>query len=243
MKKLVLIRHGESLWNLENKFTGWTDVDLSENGLREARMAGKILKENGFQFDIAYTSVLKRAIRTLWIVLHEMDLMWIPVYKSWKLNERHYGALQGLNKEKTIEKYGEEQVHKWRRFVDVRPPELTKDDPRYPGHEFKYHDLNESDLPLTENLADTEKRVLQEWNENIVPNLKNNKRIIISAHGNTLRALVRYLDNISSDGIADLNIPTGTPLVYELDDDLKPIRSYYLSLDGKLSKDVMPKHI
>ena len=243
MTKLVLIRHGESLWNLENKFTGWTDVDLSENGLKEARMAGKILKENGFTFDIAYTSVLKRAIRTLWIALHEMDLMWIPVYKSWKLNERHYGALQGLNKADTAEKYGEEQVHKWRRFVNVKPPELTKDDPRYAGHEVKYKDLNENQIPLTENLADTEKRVLEEWNENIVPNLKSGKKIIISAHGNSLRALVKYLDNISSDGIASLNIPTGTPLVYELDDDLKPITHYYLSLDGKLADGEVPTHI
>ena len=243
MIKLVLIRHGQSLWNLENKFTGWTDVDLSENGLKEARMAGKILTENGFTFDIAYTSVLKRAIRTLWIALHEMDLMWIPVYKSWKLNERHYGALQGLNKADTAEKYGEEQVHKWRRFVNVKPPELTKDDPRYAGHEVKYKDLNENQIPLTENLADTEKRVLEEWNENIVPNLKSGKKIIISAHGNSLRALVKYLDNISSDGIASLNIPTGTPLVYELDDDLKPITHYYLSLDGRLAEGEVPTHI
>ncbi|MGG7177277.1 2,3-diphosphoglycerate-dependent phosphoglycerate mutase [Clostridium paraputrificum] len=229
MIKLVLIRHGESKWNLENRFTGWTDVDLSENGLKEARQAGKILKENGFIFDEAYTSVLKRAIRTLWITLHEMDLMWIPVEKSWKLNERHYGALQGLNKDETAEKYGAEQVHKWRRYVDVKPPELTKDDPRYAGHEAKYSSLNESEIPVTENLADTEKRVLEEWNENIAPKLKAGKKIIISAHGNTLRALVKYLDNISSDGIANLNIPTGTPLVYELDEDLKPIKHYYLS--------------
>lgn len=243
MIKLILIRHGESLWNLENKFTGWTDVDLSENGLREARMAGKILKENGFTFDIAYTSVLKRAIRTLWIVLHEMDLMWIPVNKSWKLNERHYGALQGLNKAETAEKYGEEQVHKWRRFVNVKPPELTKEDPRYSGYEAKYKGLTEEQIPLTENLADTEKRVLEEWNENIAPSLKEGKKVIISAHGNTLRALVKYLDNISSDGIADLNIPTGTPLVYELDDNLKPIKHYYLSLDGKLPKEAIDEHI
>jgi 2,3-bisphosphoglycerate-dependent phosphoglycerate mutase len=243
MIKLVLVRHGESLWNLENKFTGWTDIDLSENGLKEASMAGKILNENGFSFDIAYTSVLKRAIRTLWIVLYEMDLMWIPVYKSWKLNERHYGALQGLNKAETAEKYGEEQVYKWRRFVNIKPPELTKEDPRYAGHEFKYKDLNESEIPLTENLADTEKRVLEEWNENISPNLIKGKKVIISAHGNTLRALVKYLDNISGDGIASLNIPTGTPLVYELDDDLKPITHYYLSLDGKLPKGTIPIHI
>lgn len=243
MKKLVLVRHGESIWNLENKFTGWTDVDLSENGLVEARKAGKILKENGFSFDIAYTSVLKRAIRTLWIILDEMDLMWIPVHKSWKLNERHYGALQGLNKQETSEKFGEEQVHEWRRFVNVRPPELTKQDPRYSGHEFKYSNLDEGQIPLTENLADTEKRVLEDWNQSIAPSLKAGKNIIIAAHGNTLRALVRYLDDISSDGIASLNIPTGTPLVYELDDDLKPIRSYYLSLDGEVSDNVIPKNM
>ncbi len=243
MIKLVLIRHGESLWNLENKFTGWTDVDLSENGLKEARKAGEILNKNGFTFDIAYTSVLKRAIRTLWIILHEMDLMWIPVYKSWKLNERHYGALQGLNKAETSEKYGEEQVHKWRRFVNVKPPELTKEDPRYSGYEVKYKGLNESEIPLTENLADTEKRVLEEWNEIIVPNLKAGKKIIIAAHGNTLRALVKYLDDISSDGIANLNIPTGIPLVYELDDNLKAIDHYYLSLDGKIAKERITTHI
>lgn len=233
MYKLVLIRHGQSLWNLENKFTGWTDVDLSENGLIEARKAGAMLRENGYTFDVAYTSVLKRAIRTLQIVLHEMDLMWIPVNKSWRLNERHYGALQGLNKQETIEKYGEEQVHKWRRYVDVRPPELTIDDPRYPGNEVKYRDLKEDELPLTENLSDTEKRVLEEWNKNIAPAIKSGKKVVISAHGNTLRALVKYLDNVSSDGIANLNIPTGTPLVYELDEDLKPINHYYISLDKK----------
>lgn len=243
MIKLVLIRHGESIWNLENKFTGWTDVDLSENGLNEARLAGKILKENGFIFDIAYTSVLKRAIRTLDIVLHEMDLMWIPVHKYWKFNERHYGALQGLNKLETAEKYGEDQVHKWRRFVNVKPPELTKEDSRYAGHEIKYKDLNENQIPLTENLADTEKRVLEAWNESIVPDLMTGKKVIISAHGNTLRALVKYLDNISSDGIASLNIPTGTPLVYELDEDLKPITHYYLSLEGKVPENVISKHI
>lgn len=243
MIKLVLIRHGESIWNLENKFTGWTDVDLSENGLKEARLAGEILKKNGFAFDIAYTSVLKRAIRTLDIILHEMDLMWIPVNKSWKLNERHYGALQGLNKAETAEKYGEEQVHKWRRFVNVRPPELTKDDPRYGGHDLRYKDLKEGEIPLTENLADTEKRVLEEWNENIAPKLKEGRKIIIAAHGNTLRALVKYLDNISSDGIANLNIPTGTPLVYELDENLAPIDSYYLSLEGKIPENIIDKHI
>lgn len=243
MIKLVLIRHGESIWNMENRFTGWTDVDLSENGLIEARKAGEILKENGYTFDIAYTSVLKRAIRTLWIILHEMDLMWIPVYKSWKLNERHYGALQGLNKQETADKYGEEQVHKWRRYVDVRPPALEKSDNRYPGNELKYKELREEELPTTENLDDTVKRVLAEWFQEIAPKIKEGKKVIISAHGNTIRALVKYLDDISSDGIVSLNIPTGTPLVYELDDDLKPIRHYYLGLDGKLPEDTVPKNI
>lgn len=243
MIKLVLIRHGESIWNMENRFTGWTDVDLSENGLVEARKAGQILKENGYTFDIAYTSVLKRAIRTLWIVLHEMDLMWIPVYKSWKLNERHYGALQGLNKQETADKYGEEQVHKWRRYVDVRPPALDKSDPRFPEHELKYKDLREEELPTTENLDDTVKRVLAEWFEEIAPKVREGKKVIISAHGNTLRALVKYLDDISSDGIVSLNIPTGTPLVYELDDNLKPIKHYYLGIDGKLPEDVIKKNI
>lgn len=243
MIKLVLIRHGESLWNQQNKFTGWTDVELSENGLIEARKAGMLLKNQGFTFDIAYTSMLKRAIRTLWVVLHEMDLMWIPVYKSWKLNERHYGALQGLNKQETIEKYGEEQVHKWRRFVNISPPALEKEDPRYAGNEMKYSQLTESEIPRTENLADTEKRVLEEWHNHIVPDLKSNKKIIIAAHGNTIRALVRYLDNLSSDGVANLNIPTGTPLVYEFDEKLKPIRHYYLCLDGEMSKDEIPRYI
>lgn len=243
MIKLVLIRHGESLWNKENRFTGWTDVDLSEKGLIEAREAGTILKQNGYTFDIAYTSVLKRAIRTLWIALHEMDLMWIPVFKSWKLNERHYGALQGLNKAETAEKYGEEQVHKWRRYVDVRPPELSKTDDRYPGKELKYSELREEQLPTTENLEDTIKRVMEEWFEEIAPKIKQGKKIVISAHGNTLRALVKYLDNISSDNIVSLNIPTGIPLVYELDDNLKPIRHYYLDIDGEVPQDEIPKNI
>ena len=241
MIKLVLIRHGESLWNKENRFTGWTDVDLSENGLIEARKAGAILKQNGYTFDIAYTSVLKRAIRTLWITLHEMDLMWIPVYKSWKLNERHYGALQGLNKAETAKKYGDEQVHKWRRYVDVRPPELLKTDDRYPGKELKYSELREDQIPTTENLEDTIKRVMEEWFQEIAPKIKQGKKVIISAHGNTLRALVKYLDNISSDNIVNLNIPTGIPLVYELDDNLKPIRHYYLELEGELPQDSIPK--
>ncbi|MCB2360055.1 2,3-diphosphoglycerate-dependent phosphoglycerate mutase [Clostridium estertheticum] len=243
MIKLVLIRHGESLWNKENRFTGWTDVDLSENGLIEARKAGQILKANGYIFDIAYTSVLKRAIRTLWIVLHEMDLMWIPVYKSWKLNERHYGALQGLNKAETAQKYGDEQVHKWRRYVDVRPPELSIDDERYPGSELKYKALREEDIPKTESLEDTIKRVMVEWFQEIVPQIKVGKKVIISAHGNTLRALVKYLDNISSDNIVSLNIPTGVPLVYELDDNLKPIRHYYLGIDGELPEEQISKNL
>nr|WP_253198828.1 2,3-diphosphoglycerate-dependent phosphoglycerate mutase [Clostridium estertheticum] len=241
--KLVLIRHGESLWNKENRFTGWTDVDLSENGLIEARKAGQILKANGYIFDVAYTSVLKRAIRTLWIVLHEMDLMWIPVYKSWKLNERHYGALQGLNKAETAKKYGDEQVHKWRRYVDVRPPELSIEDERYPGSELKYKALREEEIPKTESLEDTIKRVMVEWFQEIVPQIKVGKKVIISAHGNTLRALVKYLDNISSDNIVSLNIPTGVPLVYELDDNLKPIRHYYLGIDGELPEEQISKNL
>ncbi|MBU3113013.1 2,3-diphosphoglycerate-dependent phosphoglycerate mutase [Clostridium lacusfryxellense] len=243
MIKLVLIRHGESVWNKENRFTGWTDVDLSENGLIEARRAGEILKKNGYSFDVAYTSVLKRAIRTLWITLHEMDLMWIPVYKSWKLNERHYGALQGLNKAETAKKYGDEQVHKWRRYVDVRPPELLKTDDRYPGKELKYKELREDELPTTESLEDTVKRVMVEWFQEILPQIKQGKKIIISAHGNTLRALVKHLDNISSDNIVSLNIPTGIPLVYELDDDFKPINHYYLGIDGALPEDKISKNI
>lgn len=243
MIKLVLIRHGESLWNKENRFTGWTDVDLSENGLIEARKAGEILKANGYVFDIAYTSVLKRAIRTLWIALHEMDLMWIPVYKSWKLNERHYGALQGLNKAETAQKYGDEQVHKWRRYVDVRPPELSITDERYPGSELKYKELRQDEIPTTESLEDTIKRVMVEWFQVIVPEIKAGKKVIISAHGNTLRALVKYLDNISSDNIVSLNIPTGIPLVYELDDDLKPIRHYYLGIDGELPEEKISKNL
>lgn len=243
MKKIVLIRHGQSVWNLENRFTGWTDVDLSENGLNEARKAGRILKENGFTFDFAYTSVLKRSIRTLWIILHEMDLMWIPVHKCWKLNERHYGALQGLNKEETGKKYGDEQVHEWRRSLNIEPPPLTKDDERYSGYDIKYKDVDENNIPLTESLLDTERRVLEEWKNIIVPKLKEDKKIIISAHGNTLRALVQYLDDMTSDGIANLNIPTGTPLIYELDDDLKPIRHYYLSLEGVIDDGEIPKYI
>jgi len=243
MKKIVFIRHGQSEWNLENKFTGWTDVDLSENGLIEARKAGRILKENNFTFDVAYSSVLKRSIRTLWIVLHEMDLMYIPVYKCWKFNERHYGALQGLNKDETAKKYGDEQVHIWRRSSDIAPPPLTEDDSRYSGKDKKYKELKKEEIPLTENLEDTKKRVLEEWESVIVPKLKEDKNIIISAHGNTLRALVWHLDDMDSDGIVNLNTPTGTPLVYELDDDLKPIRHYYLSLDGVMPEYTEPKYI
>ena len=244
MPKLVLIRHGESLWNVENRFTGWTDVDLSETGLTEAREAGIILNSNGYTFDIAYTSYLKRAIHTLWIILAEMDSMWIPVYKTWKLNERHYGALQGLNKAETAEQYGLDQVQKWRRSMDIKPPALSKDDPRYTINDPRYRELKDGEFPLAESLADTEKRVLTFWNEEIAPVLKENKKVIITAHGNTLRAIIQYLDNISPDGIASLNIPTSIPLVHELDDNtLKPIRHYYLDMKGEVPANVIPKHI
>lgn len=243
MIKVVLIRHGESQWNKENRFTGWTDVDLSEKGLEEAKLAGKILKNNNYVFDISYTSVLKRAIKTLSTALEELDLLWIPVYKSWRLNERHYGALQGLNKAETAKKYGDEQVHKWRRYVDVRPPALTKEDDRYAGKEAKYAELTEAEIPLTENLDDTEKRVLSYWHNTIAPEIKLGKKVLIAAHGNTLRALVRYLDNIPGNGVADLNIPTGIPLVYELNEDLSPITHYYLGIDGKLPEDLVSKNI
>jgi 2,3-bisphosphoglycerate-dependent phosphoglycerate mutase len=228
MKKLVLIRHGESVWNKENRFTGWMDVDLSEKGLREAREAGRLLKEEGFEFDIAYTSVLKRAIRTLWLVLDEMDLMWIPIVNSWRLNERHYGALQGLNKAEMAAKYGEDQVLIWRRSYDVRPPALDPADERYPGRDPRYRELTPEQLPLTECLKDTVERFLPLWHETIAPTVQSGKRVLIAAHGNSLRALVKYLDGISDEDIIGLNIPTGVPLVYELQDDLKPIRSYYL---------------
>lgn len=243
MTKLVLIRHGESEWNKENRFTGWTDVDLSEKGIEEAVHAGKILTNNNYLFDISYTSVLKRAIKTLSTILEELDLLWIPVYKSWKLNERHYGALQGLNKAETAKKYGDEQVHKWRRYVDVRPPALDKDDPRCAGNEYKYHHLKPEEIPATENLDDTQKRVIEYWNEFIVPEIKKGQKIIIAAHGNTLRSLVRYLDKIPGNGIANLNIPTGIPLVYELDENLSPIRHYYLGMDGELPKEIISSDI
>ncbi len=228
MTKLVLLRHGESLWNKENRFGGWTDTDLSEKGIAEARKAGQILREQGYTFDVAFTSVLKRAIRTLWIVLDMMDLMWIPVYRSWRLNERFYGALQGLNKSETAAKFGEGQVLIWRRSYDIPPPALEKTDDRYPGRDPKYADLNEKEVPVTESLKDTLNRVLPYWHEAIAPVKKEGKRVLVSAHGNSLRALVKYLDNISDEDILSLNIPTGIPLVYELDENFEPKRSYYL---------------
>lgn len=228
MYKIVLLRHGESAWNKENRFTGWTDVNLTSKGEEEARNAGVLMKEAGFQFDIAFTSVLTRAVRTLWLALQEMNLVWIPVINSWRLNERHYGALQGLNKAETAKKYGDEQVHIWRRSYDTQPPALTPDDERYPGHDRRYKDLTDKEIPLTECLKDTVARFLPYWHETIVPVVKSGKRVLIVAHGNSLRALVKYLDNVSEQDIVELNIPTGIPLVYELDDNLKPIKSYYL---------------
>jgi 2,3-bisphosphoglycerate-dependent phosphoglycerate mutase len=228
MYKIVLLRHGESEWNKENRFTGWTDVDLSEKGVAEATAGGKLMKEAGFEFDLAYTSVLKRAIRTLNLALEQMDLLWIPVVKTWRLNERHYGALQGLNKAETAKKYGDEQVHIWRRSYDIQPPALTVDDERFPGKDRRYADLSKDELPLTECLKDTVARFLPFWHETVAPTIKSGKKIIIAAHGNSLRALVKYLDNIPDDEIVELNIPTGVPLVYELEKDLKPIKHYYL---------------
>jgi 2,3-bisphosphoglycerate-dependent phosphoglycerate mutase len=228
MLKLILLRHGESLWNRENRFTGWTDIDLSEQGIQEARRAAGVLKAQGFSFDVAYTSVLKRAIRTLWIVLDELDLMWIPAHCSWRLNERHYGALQGLNKRDTAEKYGLEQVQKWRRSYDVRPPALAKADCLNLRSDPRYTHLKDDELPSAESLEDTLSRVLPYWSETIMPDLLNGKRVLISAHGNSMRALVKYLDDISDDGIVSRDIPTAIPLVYELGADLKPIRHYYL---------------
>lgn len=228
MYKVVLLRHGESIWNKENRFTGWTDVDLSERGIAEAHRSGALLREEGYLFDLALTSVLRRAIRTLWITLDEMDLMWIPVHHSWRLNERHYGALQGLNKAETAAKYGDAQVKSWRRSYDVPPPALTKDDPRWPGHDPRYRDLATQHIPLTECLKDTVTRFLPYWHEVIAPVVRSGQRVIIAAHGNSLRALVKYLDNISDKDIQELNIPTGVPLVYELDEQLDPIGHYYL---------------
>ena len=228
MIKLVLVRHGQSMWNLENRFTGWTDVELSEQGIKEAKEAGKVLKEKGFSFDVAYTSVLKRANDTLGYILEELGEQDIPVKKSWRLNERHYGALQGLNKDETKEKYGEEQVLLWRRSTDVRPPALSKDDERYPGNDSKYSELKENELPTTENLIDTIKRVMEYWNSDIVKDLEAGKRVIIAAHGNSLRGLIKYLDNMTDEEVIKLELQTGNPICYELDDNLRPIRHYYL---------------
>ena len=226
--KLVLVRHGESVWNKENRFTGWTDVELSDKGRNEAQEAGKLLKAEGFTFDYAYTSVLKRAIHTLWNILDEVDQQWLPVEKSCKLNERHYGALQGLNKAETAEKYGDEQVKQWRRGFAVTPPELTKDDDRFPGKDPRYASLTEAELPLTESLALTIDRVTPYWEEVIKPRVASGDKVIIAAHGNSLRALVKYLDNMSEEEILELNIPTAVPLVYEFDENMKPIKRYYL---------------
>lgn len=228
MKKLVLLRHGESTWNKENRFTGWTDVPLSEKGIREAMAAGRALRQEGFVFDEVFTSLLKRAVKTLWLVLEEMDLMWIPVYRSWRLNERHYGALQGLDKAETAAKHGMEQVHIWRRSYEIRPPALTLDDERYPGKDPKYAGLLPEEIPLTECLKDTVRRFLPYWEDGIAPAVKGGRGVLICAHGNSLRALVKHLDRISDDQIVDFNIPTGIPLVYELEDDLTPIRHDYI---------------
>jgi 2,3-bisphosphoglycerate-dependent phosphoglycerate mutase len=228
MKKLVLLRHGQSEWNLSNRFTGWTDVGLTEQGVAEAREAGRILKAEGYEFDIALTSVLKRAIQTLWLTLEEMELMWIPVERSWRLNERHYGALQGLNKAETAERHGADQVKIWRRSYDTPPPALEIDDERHPRHDRRYASLSDEDLPLTECLKDTVERFLPYWHESIAPRVKAGQRVLLCAHGNSLRALVKFLDEVSDEEIVGLNIPTGVPLVYELDDDLKPRKHYYL---------------
>jgi 2,3-bisphosphoglycerate-dependent phosphoglycerate mutase len=228
MTKLVLIRHGESTWNKENRFTGWTDVDLSEKGVEEAREGGRVLQREGYTFDVCYTSVLKRAIRTLYLVTDEMDLLWLPVHRAWQLNERHYGALQGLNKAETAAKFGEDQVKIWRRSYDIPPPALEMGDERYPGHDRRYASLSKDELPLTECLKDTVARFLPYWHSAIAPDIRAGKRVLIAAHGNSIRALVKYLDNVSEADIVELNIPTGMPLVYELDDDLKPLKSYYL---------------
>jgi 2,3-bisphosphoglycerate-dependent phosphoglycerate mutase len=228
MHTLVLIRHGESTWNQENRFTGWTDVDLNEKGLREAKAAGKLLKKEGYSFDRSFVSVLKRALRTNWIILDELDELWIPIERSWRLNERHYGSLQGLNKEETAVKFGDDQVLIWRRSYDVPPPALEKSDERFPGHDRRYKDVSEADLPLTECLKDTVDRVLPYWHSEIAPAVKRGEKVLVTAHGNTLRAMVKYFDNLSEEEVLALNIPTGIPLVYELDGDLKPIRHYYL---------------
>jgi 2,3-bisphosphoglycerate-dependent phosphoglycerate mutase len=228
MQKLVLLRHGESVWNKENRFTGWTDVDLSEEGVNQAKRAGELLKKNGYTFDVGFTSLLKRSIKTLHSALEEVDNLWIPVQKSWRLNERFYGALQGLNKAETAAKYGEEQVHKWRRDPNELPPAITKDDDRYPGKDIRYKELTERELPLTENLSQTMARVLPFWNEFIVRDMKKDKKVIVCAHGNSLRALVQYIDHLTDEEVSKLDIPTGTPLIYELDEGLERIKHYYL---------------
>jgi len=228
MYKLVLLRHGESTWNLENRFTGWTDVDLSPKGVEEAREAARLLREGGYTFDVAYTSLLKRAIRTLWIVMDGMDLMWIPVHRSWRLNERHYGSLQGLDKAETAAQYGAQQVKIWRRSYDTPPPLLTPDDERHPGRDRRYADLKPEELPLAESLKDTVARFLPFWHGTIVPDIRAGKRVLIAAHGNSLRALIKHLDGVSDEEIVELNVPTGIPRVYELDADLRPLRSEYL---------------
>ncbi|HXY12860.1 MAG TPA: 2,3-diphosphoglycerate-dependent phosphoglycerate mutase [Terriglobales bacterium] len=236
MRKIVLLRHGESVWNKENLFTGWTDVDLSQKGVEEAKTAGVTLKEQRYSFDLVFTSVLKRAIRTAWIVLDEMDLMWIPIQLDWRLNERHYGALQGLNKAQTAATYGEAQVKLWRRSYDVRPPALEETDPRYAGKDPRYKDLTKQQLPLTECLKDTVERFLPCWHELIAPSIRSCKQILIAAHGNSLRALVKYLEDVPEQQIVDLNIPTGVPLVEELDDDLKSVRHYYLGDPARIEQ-------
>ena len=236
MRVLVLLRHGESIWNMENRFTGWTDVDLSPKGIEEARAAGRQMLADGYLFDVAFTSLLKRAIRTLWLALDEMDLMWIPEHKTWKLNERHYGALQGLNKLETVERHGEQQVKIWRRSYDIRPPALSPDDPRSPQKDPRYQHLRPEEIPLTECLKDTVERVLPYWHQTIAPAVQAGQRLLIASHGNSLRALVKYLDKISDEAIVELNIPTGIPLVYELNDDLTPIRHFYLGDPAAIEK-------
>lgn len=238
MHRLVLLRHGESIWNRENRFTGWTDVDLNEKGRIEAHEAGRLMAAEKFEFDVAYTSVLKRAIRTLWLALDELDMMWIPVHRSWRLNERHYGALQGLNKAETAAQHGEAQVKIWRRSYDIPPPPLSADDPRHPSRDRRYAELAPHELPLTESLKDTVARFLPYWHETIAPSIRAGRRVLIAAHGNSLRALVKYLDKISDQDIIELNIPTGIPLVYLLNDDLEPLQKFYLG-DQETVKNAM----
>jgi len=238
MLRLVLLRHGESVWNRENRFTGWTDVDLSEKGRAEAQDAGRLMAAEKFEFDVAYTSVLKRAIRTLWIALDEMDLLWIPVHRAWRLNERHYGALQGLNKAETAAQHGETQVKIWRRSYDIPPPPLTSNDPRHPSRDRRYSDLTRSELPLTESLKDTVARFLPYWHDTIAPAIRAGRKVMIAAHGNSLRALVKYLDTVSDQEIVDVNIPTGIPLVYLLNDDLEPLQKFYLGDPDTVKKAV-----